>query len=98
MTTAVVFVPYTDSVQYASQCLTYCAIKGYDVAGVVTGNWPAVAAMLLDGIAGVVVVARPEHVDPQRQPRLEVAVLDRPNAAPRAARRAALGQRRAHRV
>lgn len=73
MTTAVVFVPAGHVIPYAAQCLNYCAAKGYTVAGVVTGNWAAVGAMLLERAAAVVVVARPEHLEPDREPRLEIA-------------------------
>lgn len=72
MTIAVVFVPAAHIAPYAKQCLDYCAVRGYDIAGVVRDDWAAVVAMMADHSAAVVVVARREHLDPHREPRLEV--------------------------
>ena len=71
-TVAVVFVPDAKVVPYAKLCLDYCARRGYDIAGVIRGDWPAVAAMLATKAVGVVVVARREHLEPDREPRVEV--------------------------
>lgn len=58
---------------WASQCLTYCTTMGYDIAGVIHGDWPAALAMLTGGLATVVVVARRDHLPPDGGPRIEVA-------------------------
>lgn len=87
MTTAVIFVPaalahvahVAHVAAYAAQCLDYCAVRGYEVAGVITTDWPAVVKVLTGGTASVVVVARPDHLDPLREPRIEVAY--RPGSA-----------------
>jgi hypothetical protein len=75
VTIAVVFVPTGHVATYASQCLTYCEAKGYDVAGIVTSDWAAAVATVLNRAAGVIVVARADHLDPHREPRVEVAAL-----------------------
>lgn len=74
MTIAVIFVPAAHIATYASQCFDYCAARGYEVAGVVHGDWAAAAAMLMSRTAGVLIVARGEHLDPNREPRVEVAL------------------------
>lgn len=72
MVCAVVFVPAADIVPYANQCLEYCISRGYEIAGVIRDDYSAAAEMLLSGAATVLVVARREHLDPGREPRLEV--------------------------
>lgn len=72
MTSAIILVPRVLHVaRYADQCLTYCAARGYSVTGVVT-DWAAAADMFRNGAADITVVARTEHLDPYRKPRLEV--------------------------
>lgn len=73
MTHAVAFVPEgpLDEI-FVAQCLAHCAHRGYEVAGLVRGDWPTVMAMLDAGLASVVVFAREEHIDPAREPRIEV--------------------------
>lgn len=72
MPIAVIFVPAAHLAVHAAACLDYCTAKGYEVAGVVHGDWSAAAAMLVNRAAGVLVVARPDHLDPNREPRVEV--------------------------
>jgi len=73
MTLAVIFIPAAAHLAtYASQCLEYCAERGYQVAGVVTSDWAAAAGIVMSHGAGVLVVARPDHLDPDREPRTEV--------------------------
>jgi hypothetical protein len=78
VTTAVVFGPALYLPTYANQCFDYCSVKGYEIAGIVQGDWQAVVAMLTAGAAGVAVAARPEHLDPDREPRVEIAAPPRP--------------------
>jgi hypothetical protein len=73
LTTAVIFVPAEHVAVHVTQCLNYCSARGYDVAGVVRGNWKAAANMLATGVAGVIVAARLDHLNPDREPRTEVA-------------------------
>jgi len=74
VTHAVIFIPAAFSVaDYAAQCLAYCASRGYEVAGIITTNWAAVVSVLAAEAAQVVVVARPDHLDPNRVPRIEIA-------------------------
>lgn len=83
MAIAVIFVPAAVHVAtYATQCLDYCAARGYEVAGVVTCDWAAAAAMLIARRAGILVVARPDHLDPNREPRTEVVDCGPAPAAP----------------
>lgn len=75
-TNAIIFIPAAGhAVQFASMCLDYCARHGYGVVGVITGNWPAVAQVLLTCQATVLVVARPDHL-PEDRARIEVVVPD----------------------
>ncbi len=71
MISAVIFTPFIHAGQIA-QCLDYCARHGYEVLGVVTGDWKAAAAAAVDATA-VLVVPRPDNLDPDRLPRTEVA-------------------------
>jgi hypothetical protein len=83
VTIAVIFIPAVHQfATYADQCLAYCAHRGYEVAGVVTGDWAAAAAMLIGRTAGVLVVARPDHLDPDREPRIEVVDQGTSHATP----------------
>lgn len=75
MTIAVIFVPAIAAyATFAAACFNHCAAQGYDVLGVpVPGDWPAAANALKTGTATVLVVARPDHLDPTREPRVEIA-------------------------
>lgn len=73
VTTAVVFVPDHLFDQHAPECLAYCTACGYEIAGVIQGDWRAALAMLADGLATVIVVARRDHLPPDGGPRIEVA-------------------------
>jgi hypothetical protein len=99
VTTAVIYLPDGLDPQASSRCLDYCAARKYDVAGVVLGNWEAAATMLCDRLAGVLVVDRPDHLAPDREPRIEV--VDRaanPAPAPRAGGPTARRRRRPNQV
>ncbi|MDT4991401.1 MAG: hypothetical protein QOH97_1293 [Actinoplanes sp.] len=69
---AVVFVPIVNVELFVTQCLTYCSAQGYQVAGIIRGDWGNAADMLRRGLASVIVVARAEHLDPNREPRVEI--------------------------
>lgn len=72
MTLAIAFVPAgpIDPV-YVSQCIAHCNHRGYTFAGLAR-DWPTAFKMIKAGLASVVVFARQEHVDPDREPRIEV--------------------------
>jgi hypothetical protein len=55
----------------ANQCLDHCLKRGYQVAGVIKGDWDAVLKALDDGLATVVVVARRTHLDPSWESQIE---------------------------
>lgn len=88
MTVALIFVPAAAQVSFASQCMNYCTAKGYKLFGVNTGDWPAAVNLLVTGVVGVLVLARPEHLAEQAarhpydlEPRIEFALPpDVPNA------------------
>lgn len=72
MTIAVIFVPAAAHLAtYATQCLDYCAARGWEVLGV-DRDWDSAAKAVRVGLAGVLLVARPDHLDPAREPRIEV--------------------------
>lgn len=74
MTSAVILVPDIEGKYlFAAQCLDYCAARGYDVAGMIVGDWSAVVDVVRARSIAVVVVARGEHLNPDREPRIEVA-------------------------
>lgn len=73
MTEAIIYVPADDVTPHAARCLQYCTERGYVVIGIVRGDWAAAAQLLNGGAVGVCVVARADHLDPKRQPRVEIA-------------------------
>lgn len=72
MTKAIIFVPEGQFDPHASRCMQYCMEQGYEVEGVVRGNWEAAAGLLIDGAADTMVVSDPQHLDRHRRPRVEV--------------------------
>jgi hypothetical protein len=68
---AIALVPDGPLDVYLSQCIAHCAHRGYVFAGLAR-DWPAALDMLKAHLASVVVFARQEHLDPQREPRVEV--------------------------
>lgn len=84
MTTALIYIPAAAHlIRSLDVCLIHCAAHGYTLHGVVT-DWQAVVGTWVSGMAGVAVVARHDHLDPDRIPRIEIAgqpravYLDRP--------------------
>lgn len=72
MTTAIVFVPAEMPLDlYLSRCMAYCESRGYTFGGVLR-DYTAGLQALLDSHASVIVVARGDHLDPNRVPRVEV--------------------------
>lgn len=86
--TAVVFVLTQHLMPDADRCLRYCMANRYNVIGVVRDRWADAMAMLADGRASVLVVADDQHLDPNRQPRIEVVAQQ--HDSPRLARTRAL--------
>lgn len=83
MTNAVIYVPAAlHLATYAAQCLSYCTLKGYEVVGIVATDWAAVLTVVTTSTAQVIVVARPDHLDPDREPRIEVVEQGPVPAAP----------------
>ena len=55
-------------------CLDHARRCRYDLLGIITtAPWDEVRQMMLDGKVDVVVVARLDHLPPDRTPRIEVA-------------------------
>lgn len=85
LTTAVIFVPSDNIELFAMQCYQHCIAMDYEVVGLIRDDWPAAFALLLNGLADVLVAARPEHLDDIETdhitPRIEFAAPpDAPNA------------------
>lgn len=75
MVNTVIFVPNgAHMFMYADQCMTHAAANGYHITGLVTGDWGKAAGYVARGVAGVLLVARREHLDPHREPRVELAL------------------------
>lgn len=79
MTNAVVFVLSQYLMADADRCIRHCLMQGYNMIGVVHDDWSAAIAMLRQGKASVVVVAAPDRIDPDREPRIEYVTHRGPN-------------------
>jgi hypothetical protein len=70
---AIVFVPHgPDLATHIATCVEYCKAQGYELFGVVQGDWKAVADALLTCSANILVVAREDHL-PADRARVEIA-------------------------
>jgi hypothetical protein len=69
---AVIYVPPENYGASAARCLDYCAVKRYNVVGLVPGDRRAALRMLSEGLAAVIVVASAEHLSPVGEPRIEL--------------------------
>lgn len=78
---AIVFVMSSHLLPDADRCIRYCLARGYRMIGVVRDDWAAATRMLLDGRAQVLVVADPQHLDPDRLPRVEYVCHEEPAAS-----------------
>lgn len=73
MTRAIVYVPADDPDHiHAARCTAYAEQCGYELTGLVRGDWPAVEQMLGNGETSVVLVSEEGHLPPKRKPRIEV--------------------------
>lgn len=74
MTTALIYVPAADQFDpCADACTKHCKASGYTITTVIRGDWETAWKMLCDGSVSVIVVARPDHLPSDAQPRVEVA-------------------------
>lgn len=73
MITAVIFVSADAPQSHVDRCLNHCITHGYEVTTVVRGDWNEVIRITQNGEAGVTVIARWDHLDPERLPRVEQA-------------------------
>ena len=97
-TRAIAFIPSDNPLDgvYAIQCLQHIERRGYQLVAILR-TWEQVLEALRADLAQVIVVARREHLDPDRAPRIEVVgggtrdVSARSQAAARANARAANG-------
>jgi hypothetical protein len=69
---AVIFVLPENYGVSAARCLDYCAVKRYNVVGLIPGDRRAAMRMLSEGLASVVVVASPQQLNGTGEPRIEV--------------------------
>lgn len=76
---AVIYLPDGPDLQrWQHRCMEHLEAHGYELVSVViddTGGarWASVSTLLLAGRADVVVIARRDHLPPDRLPRFEVA-------------------------
>lgn len=78
---AFIVVPAATSTTHAAACFAYLEAQGWTFGGLFT-DFQEAWVLACAGAASVVVVARPDHIDPHHAPRVEVANLDRGRAAP----------------
>lgn len=69
---AVIFVSETNAIDASARCMQHCQLNEYDVIGVVARDWDAVAQMLRDGRAGVLVIDSRTDLPVDAEPRMEV--------------------------
>jgi hypothetical protein len=79
LTKAVIVVQPDKFTASAARCLDYCAAMRYEVAGLINGDWAAARRMVGDGLAEVIVVPSLAGLDPDNEPRVEVAPKRTPN-------------------
>lgn len=78
---AVIFVPDVHATAATDRCLDHCHASGYTVFGVVAGDWDAVAQILYDGTAQVLVLDSHHDMPVDALPRFEIvadAILESP--------------------
>jgi len=80
-TAAVVFVLTRYLLRDTDRCLEYCRQQGYRFVGLIADDWAAAIELTRSGEAQVIVVADPEHVDPDRTPRVEFVAHQMPQGA-----------------
>lgn len=78
---AFIVVPAATSTTHAAQCFAYLEARGWVFEGLFT-DFQEAWTLACSGAASVVVVARPDHIDPQHAPRVEVANLHTGRVAP----------------
>lgn len=74
MPDALIFVPLSEpnARYWVMACWSYCLRQGYNPIAVVH-QWSDVTRLILeDGLLAVIVIGRRDHLDPKREPRLEV--------------------------
>jgi hypothetical protein len=99
---AVIYVPiallsadaYTDAL---TRCRAYCDRCGYTIIGIAR-TWAEVEEAYARREIGVLVVDRPDHLDPDREPRIEVATAAGPPVNEARGGHVARRQRRANRL
>lgn len=71
---AVIFVPdLVDVERWVLACHEHCDAHGYQVTGLVVGDWGEVVRYTCEGQAQVIVVGDRGYLPPDRIPRVEVA-------------------------
>lgn len=81
MTRAIIYVPAGEFDPHATRCINYAEDRGYELVGIVRDNWPAALKMAQDGDAPVVIVSEDSHLDPEREPRIEVVAHEYSNGS-----------------
>jgi hypothetical protein len=69
---AIIYLPSHVKVDsaFAQQCLLHIERRGYQLSSIVH-EWKAALRLTRTGAASVIVFARPEHFDPDFEPRIE---------------------------
>lgn len=75
MLKSIVFIPDADSHRWMMACAQYCAVRHYEIVAVVHA-WADAIRMIQDGRATVLVTGRPDHLPPDRMPRVEFVADD----------------------
>jgi hypothetical protein len=82
-TAAIVFVMSRYLLRDAARCIDYCRVQGYNMVGLIKDDWAAAIALTRKGEAEIIVVADPQHIDPDCKPRMEfVSHPPMPGAGP----------------
>lgn len=84
---AIIFVPPgSEFTRWSNICAAYCLNRDYVVVAIAT-TWEAAMKCLMLGEATVAVVGKPDHLPPDRLPRMELVIDEQNDASPGPKRR-----------
>lgn len=86
MIRSIVFLPNHVDSQWMQVCAAYCTAHRYEIVAVVH-RWRDAMRLMDDGLATVLVTGRPDHLPPDREPRIEVVTEHQPEPESSARRR-----------
>jgi 2,4-dienoyl-CoA reductase-like NADH-dependent reductase (Old Yellow Enzyme family) len=77
-----------DDLADVARCTAFCQTQNYHIEGLIRdGDWNAAVSMIHEGLADIIVMARPDHFDPDWKPRVEFVSEARPRHQPNSGRR-----------